>query len=63
VPTFARTRVIKAMPEENKRFQLSVLEAKILVTIDNIGWYAYLWFPNIQRVMGLMLLKNRFMRR
>ncbi len=37
------------MTEENNSFQLSVLEANILVTIDNIGWYAYLWFPVIQR--------------
>ena len=28
---------------------LSDLEAWILETIDNIGWYAYLWFPVISR--------------
>jgi hypothetical protein len=39
------------MKKENKSFQLSVLEAEILVTIDNIGWYAYLWFPIIQRAI------------
>jgi len=26
-------------------FHLSVLEAQILVAIENVGWYAYLWFP------------------
>jgi hypothetical protein len=40
-----------AMTEENKSFHFSVLEAKILVAIDNIGWYAYLWFPVIQRAI------------
>jgi len=35
--------------ENNKRFGLSVLESEILVTIDNIGWYAYLWFPVVYR--------------
>ena len=39
------------MMEENQSFYLLVLEAKILVTIDNIGWYAYLWFPIIQRAI------------
>jgi hypothetical protein len=32
-----------------KQFDLSVLESEILVTIDNIGWYAYLWFPAVYR--------------
>ena len=32
-----------------KQFGLSVLESEILVTIDNIGWYAYLWFPAVYR--------------
>jgi hypothetical protein len=31
--------------KENEHIQLSELEAWILETIDNIGWYAYLWFP------------------
>jgi hypothetical protein len=30
-------------------FRLSVLEADILVAIDHVGWYAYLWFPIVQR--------------
>ncbi len=32
-----------------KQFGLSVLESEILVTIANIGWYAYLWFPVVYR--------------
>lgn len=32
-----------------KQFGLSVLESEILVAIDNIGWYAYLWFPVVYR--------------
>jgi len=40
-----------AMMEDNQRFHFSELEAKILVTIDNIGWYAYLWFPIIERAI------------
>lgn len=32
-----------------KQFGLSVLESEILVTIDHIGWYAYLWFPVVYR--------------
>ncbi len=39
------------MTKEIKSFQLSMLEAEILVTIDNIGWYAYWWFPMIQRAI------------
>jgi hypothetical protein len=35
--------------ENPKKFELSVLEAQILVTISNVGWYAYLWFPVVQR--------------
>jgi hypothetical protein len=35
--------------ERHQDFQLSDLEAWILETVDNIGWYAYLWFPVIQR--------------
>ena len=30
-------------------FHLSVLEAQILVAIENVGWYAYLWFPIVYR--------------
>jgi hypothetical protein len=37
------------MPGGQKKFELSVLEAAILVTIDNIGWHAYLWFPIVYR--------------
>lgn len=32
-----------------KQFDLSVLESEILVTIDHIGWHAYLWFPVVYR--------------
>ena len=32
-----------------KRFRLSVLESGILVAIDHVGWYAYLWFPVVYR--------------
>jgi hypothetical protein len=32
-----------------RAFRLSVLEADILVAIDHVGWYAYLWFPIVQR--------------
>jgi len=35
--------------EDQKNFELSVLEAQILVTIDHVGWYAYLWFPIVYR--------------
>jgi hypothetical protein len=34
-------------PEET--FELSVLEAQILVAIDDVGGYAYLWFPIVYR--------------
>ena len=37
------------MTEQERSFQLSDLEAWILATIENIGWYAYLWFPVIYR--------------
>jgi hypothetical protein len=37
------------MTGDHKKFELSVLEAEILVTIDNTGWYAYLWFPIVYR--------------
>jgi len=37
------------MTEHECNFQLSDLEAWILETIDNIGWYAYLWFPVVYR--------------
>jgi len=30
-------------------FDFSVLESEILVTIDYVGWYAYLWFPIVYR--------------
>jgi hypothetical protein len=35
--------------EQKQEFQLSDLEAWILETVDNIGWYAYLWFPVVYR--------------
>jgi hypothetical protein len=35
--------------DSHREFQLSVLEADILVAIDHVGWYAYLWFPIVQR--------------
>ena len=35
--------------EDNKQFGLSVLGSEILVTIDHVGWYAYLWFPVVYR--------------
>jgi len=30
-------------------FHFSVVEADILVAIDHVGWYAYLWFPVVER--------------
>jgi hypothetical protein len=35
--------------QQEQVFQLSDLEAWILGTVDNIGWYAYLWFPVVYR--------------
>jgi hypothetical protein len=40
---------VKISVTNEKQFGLSVLESEILVTIDNIGWYAYLWFPVVYR--------------
>jgi hypothetical protein len=37
------------MTEHECNFQLSDLEAWILETIDNPGWYAYLRFPVVYR--------------
>lgn len=37
------------MTEPQRAFRLSVLEADVLVAIDHVGWYAYLWFPIVQR--------------
>jgi hypothetical protein len=34
---------------DQKKFQLSVLEAHILIAIDQVGWHAYLWFPIVYR--------------
>jgi hypothetical protein len=31
------------------RFGVLVLESEILVAIDHVGWYAYLWFPVVYR--------------
>jgi hypothetical protein len=35
--------------ESQHAFRLSILEADVLVAIDHVGWYAYLWFPIVQR--------------
>jgi hypothetical protein len=35
--------------DSQDKFGLSVLEADVLVAIDHVGWYAYLWFPIVQR--------------
>jgi hypothetical protein len=35
--------------EQEQELQFSDLEAWILETVDNIGWYAYLWFPVVYR--------------
>jgi len=40
---------VKISVVNEEPFGLSVLESEILVTIDNIGWYAYLWFPVVYR--------------
>lgn len=37
------------MNQNSQRLEISDLDAWILETIDNIGWYAYLWFPVIYR--------------
>lgn len=37
------------MTDREYTFQLSDLDAWILETIDNVGWYAYLWFPVVYR--------------
>ena len=37
------------MAAENAHFDLSTLEAQVLVAIDHVGWYAYLWFPTVHR--------------
>ena len=41
--------LVSIQPLTRKSFDLTVLEAQILVTIDHIGWYAYLWFPIVYR--------------
>jgi len=38
---------IPSAPDES--FDITVLEAQILVTIENVGWHAYLWFPIVYR--------------
>jgi hypothetical protein len=35
--------------DSQDKFGLTLLEADVLVTIDHVGWYAYLWFPIVQR--------------
>ena len=37
------------MTASQRAFRLSVLEADVLVAIDHVGWYAYLWFPIVHR--------------
>jgi hypothetical protein len=37
------------LTDSEDRFVLSVLEADVLVAIEHVGWYAYLWFPIVQR--------------
>ena len=37
------------MAAHSKLFDVSELEAWILESIDHVGWYAYLWFPIVQR--------------
>jgi hypothetical protein len=50
------------MTEHEQSFELSDLEAWILETIDNTGWYAYLWFPVVHREV-LTLAQMRPMKR
>jgi hypothetical protein len=35
--------------DSQNRLVLSALEADVLVAIEHVGWYAYLWFPIVQR--------------
>jgi len=37
------------MPKDTKRLDISLLESQVVLTINNIGWHAYLWFPVVQR--------------
>ena len=37
------------MTDSQNSLVLSVLEADVLVAIEHVGWYAYLWFPIVQR--------------
>lgn len=37
------------MTDELRKCDLSVLEAGILVAINHVGWFAYLWFPIVYR--------------
>jgi len=39
------------MANDRNQFELSALEAEILMTVDHIGWYACLWFPIAHREM------------
>jgi hypothetical protein len=48
-PAAPRATQQRISMENRKQFRLSVLESEILITIDHIGWYAYLWFPIVYR--------------
>ena len=37
------------MTDFQRKSGLTVLEADVLVTIDHVGWYSYLWFLIVQR--------------
>jgi len=37
------------MPKDTKRLEISLLESQVVLTINTIGWHAYLWFPVVQR--------------
>jgi hypothetical protein len=50
ITSHSRSKERSEIPMENqKQFGFSILESEILVAIDNIGWYAYLWFPVVYR--------------
>ncbi|HKR86032.1 MAG TPA: hypothetical protein VJS37_17865 [Terriglobales bacterium] len=37
------------MTDSQRQFCLPLLEGDVLAAIDHVGWYAYLWFPIVQR--------------
>lgn len=47
------------MTDTHHELQLSLLESDVLVAIDHVGWYAYLWFPVVQREVLNFGSKNR----